>query len=147
MYKRVLKKYKCVPGKRFAYNSATDTVTYVAPDLSSPKGIMALLHEIGHAKLGHKTYEYDFELLKMEEDAWDEARLDAKKYCVPINEDHIEECLRTYREWTYKRATCPKCRTSFGLQKSSTLFKCIHCEAEWRVNKRKDRRVMRTLIS
>ncbi|KKR18641.1 MAG: hypothetical protein UU65_C0001G0031 [candidate division CPR2 bacterium GW2011_GWC1_41_48] len=146
MYEDIFKDYVCVPGKRFAYNSTTETITYVPKELSHSKGAMALLHEIAHAKLGHKKYRYDLELLKMEQDAWDQAKKDAKNYKILINEEHIEECLHTYRKWVAKRATCPKCET-FGLQQNNTLFKCINCEAEWKVNQRKDRRVMRRLIS
>jgi len=141
----LLSEYKCIPGKRFAYNSATKVITYSSKELTSPKGILAILHEIAHAKLNHESYKYDLEVLKMEEDAWKLARKEAYFRGVDVDEKHIDECLESYREWTSKRATCPKCKT-FGLQLNSTHFECINCKANWKVNRRKDKRVMRRLI-
>lgn len=146
MYKQLLTKYKCVPGKRFAYNSASGVITYVPKDLGKVRGNMALLHEIAHAKLGHKTYKYDLELLKMEEDAWNEVKNDSKKYTILIDEEHIEECLSTYREWISKRSSCPKCKF-FGKQMNSQIFHCKSCKTEWKVNNLKDKRVMRKIIT
>lgn len=146
MYKKLLKNYKSTPGKRFAYNSATKIITYNPKELATPTGALALLHEIGHAKLRHHSYKYDLELLRMEQDAWDLAKNEAGKLNLIVDEDHIEECLRSYRKWASKRATCPKCKT-YGLQKNNTQFSCLKCDARWRVNNKKDKRVMRKLIN
>lgn len=147
MHKDLLKKYKCVPGKRFAYSSVDNTITYVERELDSPRGVIALLHEIAHAKLGHKNYTCDQDLLRMEEEAWDLAKKEAELMGVTVDNKHINECLNTYKKWAAKRSTCPKCRVCFGLQKNLTQFKCTKCEAEWKVNKSRDRRVMRRLIT
>lgn len=142
---KFLKKYKCVPGKRFAYHSATETITYVPSQLRTTRGIMALLHEVAHKKLGHFDYSYDLELLEMEKEAWEEVRKAAKELDLYVDERHIEECLDTYTDWVSRRATCPCCHT-FGLQKGTNVFKCIECETRWKVNDRKDRRVVRKAI-
>jgi hypothetical protein len=147
MYEDLLKEYKCIPGKRFAYSSINHTITYVEKELNSNRGIIALLHEIAHAKLGHKNYNSDKHLLKMEEEAWMLAKKDAIIMGIEIDHGHIKECLNTYRKWAFKRATCPKCRICFGVQKNLTQFHCAKCSAQWKVNKSRDRRVMRRLIS
>ena len=143
--RKLLKKYKCIPGERFIYHSSNGTISYVPGDLKYPLGALALLHEIAHLKLGHKIYKYDLELLQMEEEAWKLTEKEAKKYEVPIDKDHIEFCLDTYRDWVNKRTTCPCCHT-FGLQKSDHEFLCTECAAKWKVNQRKDREVRRMII-
>jgi predicted RNA-binding Zn-ribbon protein involved in translation (DUF1610 family) len=146
MVKDLIKEYKAIPGKRFAYNSRTNTITYNPKELKTPRGVIALLHEIAHYKLGHFSYQYDSELIQMEEEAWAETRKEAKKFDIPIDESHISYCLSTYHEWAQKRATCPACNFTFGEQRNSVLFACPECRAKWEVNRRKDRRVMRRLI-
>jgi predicted Zn-ribbon and HTH transcriptional regulator len=146
MIKDLIEEYKAIPGKRFAYNSRTNTITYNPRELGTPRGAIALLHEIAHCKLGHFSYQYDRELIGMEEEAWAETRKDAKKHGIPVDEEHISYCLQTYREWAQKRSTCPACTYTFGEQRGSVLFACPECKAEWEVNRRKDRRVMRRLI-
>ncbi len=106
---------------------------------------MALLHEIAHKKLGHFDYKYDLELLEMEKEAWEEVKRETTESGLPLDEKHIEECLDTYTDWVNRRATCPCCHT-FGLQKANNVFKCIECETKWKVNERKDRRVVRKTI-
>jgi hypothetical protein len=144
--KELIEQYHAVPGKRFSFNSRTNTITYNPKELSSPRGVIALLHEIAHCRLGHFSYEYDSELIQMEKDAWSETRKEAHKFGIPVDERHIKYCLATYRQWARKRATCPACNHSFGEQVDSTTFNCQNCPSRWKVNTRKDRRVMRRLI-
>lgn len=120
------------------------TITYAAHRMKTNNGRLGLLHELGHAILGHRSYKFDMELLTMELDAWDIARKLAPKYGVKIDERHIEQSVQTYDQWLSKRATCPEC-TSFSLQKGRSQFGCFACGTRWQVNERKDRRVMRTI--
>lgn len=92
----------------------------------------ALLHEVGHACLQHTTYNSDVDLLQKEVAAWERAQNLAEKYGIVIDNDHIQNCLDTYRDWLYKRSTCPTCRAK-GVQQRATLYLCINCRSSWRV--------------
>ncbi len=69
----------------------------------------ALLHEAGHAKLNHVTYNSDIELVLLEAIAWNEAETLAKEFNEQIDPDYIQDCLDTYRDWLHQRSTCPRC--------------------------------------
>ena len=92
-----------------------------------------LLHEVGHALLEHQHFTSDFELLQLEIEAWESAKQLAKRYGYSIEEDHIQDCLDTYRDWLYKRSCCPSCTMS-GLQIMTDLYRCVNCDNEWRVS-------------
>lgn len=91
-----------------------------------------LLHELGHARLQHKGYLSDLELLQKEVDAWEEALRLAELYGVNFSKDHMQDCLDTYRDWVYKRSTCPQC-LSTGLQRDERHYHCINCSHTWSV--------------
>ncbi len=135
-----------VPGRFFMWSPHTKSITYDERRMSTNNGRLALLHEIGHARLGHRIYKYDMELLGMEMDAWDVARQLAPRFNVSINEDHIASTIATYDTWLTKRATCPDC-SNFSLQRGRDSYGCFACGAKWQVNWRKDRQVRRTVIS
>lgn len=135
-----------IPGRSFMWSPASRTITYDTRRLNSNNGRLALLHEIGHARLGHRIYKYDMELLQMEMDAWDIARQLAPRFNTTINEDHIASTIASYDTWLTKRATCPDCN-NFSLQRGRDSYGCFVCGAKWVVNWRKDRRVKRTIIS
>jgi len=137
--------FSFVAGGYNMWSPAGRTITYDAKRLGSNTGKIGLIHELGHALLGHRIYKYDMELLAMELDAWDVARQLAPRYRLRINESHIAQCIATYDEWLSKRATCPDCR-NFSLQKGRDQYQCFACGASWQVNWRKDRRVKRTAI-
>jgi hypothetical protein len=134
-----------ISGDYFMWSPAEVAVMYDEERLSTNNGKLALLHEIGHAKLGHKMYKYDIELLTIESEAWDFVRSVANLYDVFLDEEHIASCIDSYDHWLSKRATCPTCDT-FSLQRGRDHFSCFLCGAEWQVNWRKDRRVKRTII-
>lgn len=120
------------------------TIFYNPKRLKSNEGKIGLLHEVGHGLLEHRVYKYDMELLKMEMEAWDIVRELAPHYNYVADEAHIARCIESYDHWLSKRATCPDC-SNFSLQKDRMNFGCFECGSEWKVNDRKDRRVMRTV--
>lgn len=135
-----------VAGQYFMWSPYHRTITYDSRRIKTNNGKLALLHEIAHARLGHRIYKYDMELINMEMDAWDVTRQMAPQFGLAIDEDHIARCIDTYDNWLTKRATCPDCN-NFSLQKARDTYGCFSCGAKWRVNWRKDRRVKRTVIS
>lgn len=122
----------------------TNSITYDVDRANTNDGRLALIHEIGHALLEHRIYQFDAELVKMEMDAWDQTRQLAATYGVEIDEDHIAQCIESYDRWLTKRATCPDC-TNFSLQRARDEYACFGCGAVWQVNWRKDRRVTRKI--
>ena len=99
----------------------------------SAKASWPLLHEVGHALLQHQHFTSDLELLQLEIEAWERAKKLALKYGHKIDDGHIQDCLDTYRDWLYKRSTCPSCTTS-GLQIKTDRYRCVNCDNEWRVS-------------
>lgn len=118
-------------GKQFCWSPQTAQVFYK----SSADGTAAwsLLHEVGHAVLGHKSYASDFELVQLEMTAWTTAEALAEKYGITIDEDHIQDCLDTYRDWLHRRSTCPTCGIR-SLQQSIRSYVCFNCKTNWRVS-------------
>lgn len=106
-------------------------VTYCAT-AQDEKEAWGLLHELGHALLGHADFESDIDLLNKEIQAWDRALSLAQEYGLVIEADHIQDCLDTYRDWLHKRSTCPEC-LSHGLQRNKGLYHCPNCSGAWKV--------------
>lgn len=94
----------------------------------------SLLHETGHALLGHKNYQADYELLRLEVAAWERAKQVARQLNITIDEDHIQDCLDTYRDWLYKRSICPNCNTKSLQQGDFVHYRCFNCHTKWRVS-------------
>lgn len=121
-----------VEGDRFTWSPKNKEVIYrTGSHQSLPE--VGVLHELAHAVLGHHTFFTDYELLQMEVEAWDEAKQLGKKYKVIISEDHIQDCLDTYRDWLYMRSTCPSC-TASSLQNSRRQYTCSNCKESWSVS-------------
>ncbi len=91
-----------------------------------------VLHELAHAQLGHRNYHSDFELIKLESLAWELAAEIGRKYKVEIDDEHIQNCLDTYRDWLHARSLCPSCGMHV-LQKDPHHYRCFNCGAQWRV--------------
>jgi predicted RNA-binding Zn-ribbon protein involved in translation (DUF1610 family) len=136
--------YKFQPGKQEHWSPSTNTITYnEAEPLSELQ--YGLLHELAHALLEHNNYQSDFELLKLESQAWDLAAKIAKKYRIKLDPDHIQDCLDTYRDWLHQRSKCPTCGMHV-LQTDSTSYKCFNCATTWTVSQRRFARAYRRKI-
>lgn len=120
-------------GEAFRWSPSEQTVYYSQKELRHSYGQWTLLHELGHSILGHTTYNSDIELIKMEAEAWEKAKQLSAKYDVTISEDHIQDCLDTYRDWLYQRSLCPSCTTT-GPQLDSRTYTCSNCEQTWHVS-------------
>ena len=139
--------YTFVAGSFFMWLPRKASITYDPKRLKTNSGRIGLLHEIGHAQLGHLSYpKFDMALLAMEMDAWDFVRARAADYKLHVDERHISSCIASYDYWISKSATCPDC-DNFSLQRDRSNFACFACGAVWRVNDNKMRRVKRTVVS
>ena len=119
-------------GDLFVWSPKEAIITYTAIADDEEYAVWALLHEVAHAALGHQHYKSDVDLLRHEVDAWREAKAIAKSLHTTIEEDHIQDCLDTYRDWLHKRATCPNCLV-ISLQQDDGSYKCFNCQTKWKV--------------
>lgn len=95
---------------------------------------LLLLHELGHALLGHQGYSRDVQLLGLERDAWEYTKnYLSQRYNIEVDHAVIENALDTYREWLHSRSICPTC-TSTGIQARENIYSCVVCFASWEVN-------------
>lgn len=118
-------------GDRFEWQPNSSIISY---DLDDPLFEPRLLHEIGHATLEHRSYERDIDLIAMERDAWQTARMElAPRFGVEIPGDIIHHDMDTYRDWLHERSTCPHCGSN-GIQIKKREYKCVTCLQSWRVN-------------
>ena len=120
-------------GPQEHWSPRTNTITY-NPSQALRDLRYGVLHELAHAKLAHTSYGSDFELLKMESLAWEEASKIGRRYGVKISDSHIQNCLDTYRDWLHRRSTCPRCGVH-SLQKDAQHYQCINCGKVWRVSR------------
>jgi len=120
-----------VCGSTACWSPQEQQITYEASD--DLRSIWSLLHELGHAIAGHSQYESDVSLLQKETEAWEKAINLSPTYKIEINDEHIQACLDTYRDWLHKRSTCPGCG-GHGLQQSKTLYRCVNCQSTWTVS-------------
>lgn len=118
-------------GESFCWSPQTRQVFYAID--TTPCGPWAILHETAHALLDHTRYSLDFELLRMEVAAWEHAKELAKRYGVSIDEDHVQDCLDSYRDWLYKRSICPMCGTKSIQQDQELRYQCFNCHSAWGV--------------
>lgn len=119
-------------GDKYSWSSETRTITYALTD-NALLDYHSLLHELAHSLLNHDRYKNDINLIKIERDAWAFTKQLLNKYGVEINNDHIEDCLDTYRDWIYKRSKCPKC-SHVGYQSAKNAYSCVFCTVSWKVS-------------
>jgi hypothetical protein len=124
--------FKFISGNQDHWSPKSNTITYNA-DEALLQLQYSVLHELSHALLDHNTYHSDFELLKLESVAWEMASKIGKKYGVKIDDEHIQNCLDTYRDWLHRRSACPTCGTHV-MQKDANHYQCFNCQTRWRVS-------------
>ncbi len=127
------------------YWSPKNKTVYFGGEKTSEVASWSLLHELSHGLLNHQTYNSDFELLQLEVEAWEEAKRLATKYQIIVSEDHIQDCLDTYRDWLHRRSACPTCK-SRGLQIDSKTYECSQCDSKWRVSSARFCRPYRKIV-
>ncbi len=121
-----------IPAKRLCWVPAKQQILYEIPNTEA--GVWGLLHELGHAKLGHAAFQTDMDLITKEAQAWNAAVTLAERYDIAIPRDYIEGCLDTYRDWLHRRSTCPVCCIN-GLQSNAEAYVCLNCGTKWLVTR------------
>lgn len=116
----------------FVWSPNDETVRYVARAVTKEPGLWSLLHEIGHGRLRHMTYHDDLQLMMMEVEAWKEAKALAANYGLAIDQDHIDDCIASYRDWLHSRSRCIECKT-VSFQADATTYQCHNCSTRWKV--------------
>lgn len=119
-------------GSSFYWSPKQQVINYNEKD-NVPGAEWALLHEVSHAILGHQNYSSDVELLLLEVAAWEKAKQLGKDLGIEIDEEHIQDCLDTYRDWLHQRSTCPRCSV-ISMQISNREYQCHNCQASWLVS-------------
>lgn len=119
-------------GEEFSWSPSVKQIVY-KKNIEEEKAKWSLLHELSHGVLKHNNYKNDFELIKLEMEAWEKATALAESYGITIDQEHIQDCMDTYRDWLYKRSTCPRCESS-SFQHSTNSYKCFNCKKIWKVS-------------
>jgi hypothetical protein len=120
-------------GEQFYWSPENQEIIYNQA-ARGKKAVWSLLHESGHALLGHTNFRADYELLRLEVAAWDKAKLLANELNLTIDDGHIEDCLDTYRDWLYRRSLCPNCNNKSLQQGDFVHYRCFNCHTIWKVN-------------
>lgn len=124
-------KINFISGDKYSWSSEAKTITYALTD-NPQLDYHSLLHELAHSLLDHNRYKNDINLIKIERDAWALTKQLLNEYAIEINNDYIEDCLDTYRDWIYKRAKCPQC-SHVGYQCAINAYSCVFCTVSWKV--------------
>lgn len=134
---------KFTAGNKFYWSPETSEIVY-SKRASGKRARWSLLHETGHALLVHTSFKADYELIKLEVEAWQQAKSIAKLLDIAIDEDHIQDCLDTYRDWIYRRSICPNCNTKCLQQGDFVHYRCFNCHTVWSVSANRFNRSYRT---
>ena len=124
--------FKQAAHARWSWNE--QTIYYNAA--LTPGALTEMVHELGHALLGHKMYTQDIELLQMERDAWSAAYALCEHYDIEFNDEDAEKALDTYRDWLHARSRCVQCSAA-GVQSLEGEYRCVLCNTRWRANEAK----------
>jgi NADH pyrophosphatase NudC (nudix superfamily) len=124
-----------VEGSAFYWSPVTQQVFYKKGirETNLDSATHAILHELSHALLRHRSYTTDFQLLQMELAAWEHAKRLATYYNFVIDENHVQDCLDSYRDWLYKRSICPTCSTKSIQCDEKNSYQCFNCQTYWKV--------------
>lgn len=114
--------FKFKKAKKSRWSSA-ERVIYYTNDARE------LMHELGHAVLGHRFIGSDVGLLRQERAAWTKARELALGYSVILDEEYIEESMDTYRRWLHKRSLCTRCK--YSAIEEGGVYRCFMCGNTW----------------
>jgi hypothetical protein len=125
---------KFVAAESFYWCPETSEVFYDQNRADDTTGSWSLLHETSHALLGHNSYEADIELLRLEVAAWDNAVKLSPVHGITIDNNYIQDCLDTYRDWLYRRSLCPGCGTQCLQSDETTHYRCFNCHTRWHVS-------------
>ena len=98
---------KLESAESFFWSPKLKKITYNQSIIDTEVGIWSMLHEVAHASLNHISYTSDLGLLRLEVEAWNEAKKLARQLEIEIDDSHIQDCLDTYRDWLHRRSTCP----------------------------------------
>lgn len=126
-------KLNFIPGDLYSWSPQDRSIIYVANPTNSEKSNWSLLHEVGHSLLKHQSYASDIELIKLESEAWEKAVQLGKKYKIEIDDNHIQDCMDTYRDWLHQRSACPTCN-NHSIQQDSQTYNCFNCGQSWIVS-------------
>jgi NADH pyrophosphatase NudC (nudix superfamily) len=133
-------------GEKFYWSPETNEI-YYDPKAPQPHGLWSLLHETGHALLQHAAYKTDYELLRLEMAAWEEAKHLAEIFqLTDIDEEHVQDCIDTYRDWLHHRSICPSCGTKSFQQSDLSRYRCFNCHAAWKVTPSRFSRTYRSIL-
>jgi hypothetical protein len=132
--RKMLPTIQFVESTTFYWSPQTSSIYMNSSTLNNEDGQWALLHEASHALLDHQSYHTDVVLLMLEVEAWQSAELLSKNMDIAITEEHIQDCLNTYRDWLYARSTCPTCALN-SLQIDETTYLCLNCSTRWSVSR------------
>ena|ERR1035437_522009 len=121
-----------VEDSSFSWSPKTKQVFY-SQSSNNRDAKYSIIHELSHALLNHTQYSTDYELLQLETEAWEHAKLIAKKYKIEISDNHIQDCLDSYRDWLYRRSICPTCGTKSVQYDNRNIYGCFNCHTTWNV--------------
>jgi hypothetical protein len=141
--KTLFPELKFTAGQQFCWSPESGEIIYKAGS-KSQAAKWSLLHETGHALLGHSTYHADVELLRLEVAAWEKANQLAAEFRIKIDQSHIQDCLDTYRDWLYRRSICPDCNAKCLQQGDFINYRCFNCHKLWRVSSNRFGRAYRS---
>lgn len=116
--------FKFVLGAKFSFRPPK-TIVIGPPE---PFSRLLVLHELGHAVCGHRDFRMDITRLKMENQAWEEAKKLAVRYEIEVNEDVVQDELDTYRDWLHQKSRCPICGLT-RFQTPDSQYHCPRCES------------------
>lgn len=114
--------------------SPTENIIYFDPErIATATGSWSLLHELGHALARHTRFETDLDLIKLERQAWRFAKQVASSLKIVIDDNHIQDCIDSYRDWLHARSRCPEC-SQINPQSAALQYECFNCRTKWKVS-------------